>query len=215
MTERKMGSYERWNKRLYDSAESEAIDRLIDVINQQFPEQKPHRVRHMAERLLFCKRLGQTQYHKGAKDKHALKKFRRQIEKSVDALQSISPYTADTVALALYNYSSVPEDEDMFERLSWIARDLRLATQQAEKMLEAGSTMGQKNWAAINVVQVARHCWKLLSGKEAPDFLNEASPFARFLEEIFDAIHVGADPRAAMDAWRANREKLFPEDQTS
>lgn len=64
----------------------------------------------------------------------------------------------------------------------------------------------RENVAAIFLVDDARRIWAAHGGSEAPDAgLNEASPFAFFLADLFEALGVDAQPRPAFQAWQKYR----------
>jgi len=63
--------------------------------------------------------------------------------------------------------------------------------------------IGRKKWQSVSIVDYARQIWAKHKGEEAPEGgVNEASPFADFLRDLFAVLGVKANIRAAFDAWK-------------
>lgn len=63
------------------------------------------------------------------------------------------------------------------------------------------------NTQAVGIVSASVFIWQL-AGKKPPKALNESSPFANFLADIFETLELDATPRAAFNAWIRERDKV-------
>lgn len=88
-----------------------------------------------------------------------------------------------------------------------LARVLPRGFEHLKTMTPAGRT----NWRAVTAVDHCRYFWRVRTGREAPArALNAATPFARFLADMLDALEIKGNPRAAFAAWR--EVQTCPED---
>jgi hypothetical protein len=63
------------------------------------------------------------------------------------------------------------------------------------------------NTQAVGIVSASAFIWQL-AGKTPPKALNDSSPFANFLADIFEALEIDAAPRSAFNAWTRERKKV-------
>ena len=92
----------------------------------------------------------------------------------------------------------------MFELNTLLAPSIRAA----KSAVPAGRhRSGKIKWDAVAAIGACRTSWWRCTGKDAPVSLNPASPFGRFVKDIFDAMDIDGKPRSAMDAWRRVQSK--------
>ncbi len=58
------------------------------------------------------------------------------------------------------------------------------------------------SWEAVSLLNECQIAWERRKKKSAPRSLNPASPFGRFVADVFECLGIGADPQSAMNAWR-------------
>jgi len=81
--------------------------------------------------------------------------------------------------------------------------------QATKSALVKGEHAGKTSWLPVLVIEVCRFAWLYCTGGASPpNSLNPASPFGRFVEDIFDATGVDGDPRSAMNAWLRVQRKF-------
>ena len=103
--------------------------------------------------------------------------------------------------------------EEIGKKVTYWIRDLeehlprvRDAIQATKKHIRSSpqSKIGvnRMNLTGIQLVENARSVWRLSTGSDAPEkSLNPASPFGKFLYELFEAYQIEGDPRSAFRAW--------------
>ena len=70
-----------------------------------------------------------------------------------------------------------------------------------------GHRSGKIKWDAVAAIDACRTSWWRCTGKEAPVSLNPASPFGRFVKDIFETMGIKGNPRSAMQSWRKVQSK--------
>jgi hypothetical protein len=94
----------------------------------------------------------------------------------------------------------VPELDKLIDR----------ALSNAKECIDAAPEAGRRNMRAVNVIDDLRKIWTERKKIPAPMNIAEAGPFADFLIDVFEALGLEGNPRAAMDSWREYRAK-YPE----
>lgn len=83
-----------------------------------------------------------------------------------------------------------------------LIEDIRSTKTDISKSEYTLSSYKKINWEAVNLVDAARDCWNLEFSKQPPSrALNPASKFGAFLEDLFIALDVKGNPKAAFRAW--------------
>lgn len=86
--------------------------------------------------------------------------------------------------------------------LLWEIPDMieKAAKAEARNLPQNDPPGARTNWQAVSVVWACQQIWQRRRLTPAPVALNEASPFGRFVFDVFDACKLGASPRAAAAA---------------
>ena len=94
---------------------------------------------------------------------------------------------------------------------------LRHAVAQAQSTIAASpyAKDARINAQEIGVVDATRFVWSLALKKTPPKTLNEASPFGRFLADVFEACGFSANPRSAFNAWTREQQKVHTSGQNN
>lgn len=179
--------------------------------------------RHAALSAVFCERLNASParaslwaqavlgaaydahmlHHEGAEDVKRLDAVRAALAVLEAELSGLSPWARGALEIEL------GIDSQGIEAMRAEARKMVCAAAQAGARLSQGRPRGKVNWAAVAVVHEARQAWRATTGRDAPRHLRSGkpSPFAQFLNAIFEAAQIGADPRSAMKAWKEVHDK--------
>lgn len=106
--------------------------------------------------------------------------------------------------------AALSEFQDKVAALSWLERLHELmkpVIPLVEAEIARGPAEGQTNWDGMAVIDACRTCWLRNTGNEAPARgLNLASPFGKFVQDIFEALEMNVTAGAAFKAW--TRQKV-------
>lgn len=99
--------------------------------------------------------------------------------------------------------------EERTDALSILERDIakirgaiKATKRHIETSRQARKATDRINVTGVQMVACARSVWKMQTGSDAPaKGLNPATPFGRFLADMFAAFELDGDPRAAFRAW--------------
>lgn len=78
----------------------------------------------------------------------------------------------------------------------------------ANDVIDDAPNAGRRALRCVAVVERLREVWSERKSAPAPRSMTDAGPFADFMIEAFEALGLDRNARAAMDSWRAFRDKL-------
>jgi hypothetical protein len=185
-----------WEGLLYDDAQRRKLDAVAAVLVARFGGASEAVLRVQAAQLVATEETAADYVTKRADDAKAIRKLVSALEGADATMQSLSMPTRE----ALFDRLYMKHVWQAFGAMAGIAGDV-------------GSKIGEtpfsdrENVRAIFIVDDARGIWAGHKGKEAPAAaLNDITPFAEFLADLFQALGVGASPRSAFQAWRKYRD---------
>lgn len=125
-------------------------------------------------------RRSRATYHPDKFDDATAAEFSNALRRSRGADLKITPFDAAVILDDLY--------------------DLLAPSIEAAKVeVEQGATLHRK-WDGVTAIEACRVAWLRCTGAEAPDSLDEAGPFGRFVTDVFE-LHDIRSPRSAMQSW--------------
>jgi hypothetical protein len=180
----------------FGDAQRRRLDAVAVVLVARFGDASEAVIRVQAAQLVATEATAADFVTKRADDAKAIRNLVSALEGADAAMTSLSKPTRDALFHRLY----MKHVWQSFGAMAGIAGDV-------------GSKIGEtpfsdrENVRAIFIVDDARGIWARHKGKEAPAAaLNDTTPFAEFLADLFQALGVGASPRSAFQAWRKYRE---------
>ena len=147
------------------------------------------------------------------KEEAKLDDLRRTARDLVDVYKSMHPLIRERMGIAteflktVKGYSDVRTLTDgnlpgLWSIFDLLPEMLEIGIRVGKDEIRRGDPSGRYNWQAINLINWCRKIWSVRTGVNAPKSLNPASPFGKFVEDVFDASGVDANPQAAMAAWK-------------
>ncbi len=98
--------------------------------------------------------------------------------------------------------------KELLRAIPVFLRAIDSAGREIDRSAATRSRTGRMNNEGIMIVAAAREVWEDYHKRQAPRRdLNPATPFGRFLADLFDAMETDQDPRSAFRAWA----KIGPE----
>ncbi|MYZ47336.1 hypothetical protein [Propylenella binzhouense] len=80
-------------------------------------------------------------------------------------------------------------------------------SQVGNEVIDAAPSLGRRDFVSVGIVERLRTIWAERKGTPAPKSMTEAGPFADLVIDVFDALGLEGNPRAAVDSWREFRVK--------
>ncbi|ESQ76908.1 hypothetical protein [Asticcacaulis sp. YBE204] len=123
-------------------------------------------------------------------------------------LENISGQRLDTLDESILKYIEIDGKaahgslRALEENIANIRTAIRLTKRDIEQSKSSVKGISRINLDGVQLVNSARDVWKLSTGKTAPARgLNPASPFGKFLYDLFEAFEIPGDAKSAFTAW--------------
>lgn len=185
------------------------IERLAHVIKLHLPDGSDAFAYLRAQALALAQEEVPHAYHLGKDDLDALDDFQAGFSHLRAALNSLSPWARTALETGFRQEAPVT---DKLEELAQLMELGRKAIRRAKKMIHTGPVRGQRYWLEVMLVDIAAMLWESDSTKTLPKNLNPATPFARFLEDIFECFEFEhgkqPSPVSMYNSWKVWRRKF-------
>lgn len=184
-----------------------AIDRVTAVIRGHQPSRSAAQAQVWAQVFCDARHGAGLLHHAGKSDGEKLDRLLRALERALRQVDGMSPWLRVTLDNALLDHALERTRGDVRDDLSLEAAVLVLqalrasAERSGEVMDGTGRPRGKLNWRAAAVIEETNRFWSDCGESVPGKVLNRETKYARFLEDLFDALSIGADVSAAYDAW--------------
>ncbi len=163
--------------------------------------------------LIFSSPTGYYDAWDAAKEESKLDDLKRATQDLVGIYKSLHPSVECQVHLASHYITSVKNFRssdglpDLLTIFAVLPEMVERCVEAGKDEIQRGESVGRTNWLAVSVIDNCRAVWLRRTGDEAPKGLNPASPFGKFVRDVFKVIGMKGDPRSAMDAWNRVQSK--------
>jgi hypothetical protein len=104
-------------------------------------------------------------------------------------------------------YSKRTDMQITWRALAEMSRAIDLASPKINDFINGAPDEGKRDMRMIVAVDLLSDIWAERKGVSARKKVADASPFARFVAEAFEALGVGYDARSSINSWHEYQKK--------